>query len=446
MARPGSGRRGRHHRGSGARSRPQDQGRLRSDAALRQRSRPRQGRIARQGRRRESHRRSRESHAGCRGRLRRHLRHPGHHPLLPGTPRLRDPVAGRPGDGVAFHPVRHRLGRHPGAQPQGPRRQYQGQDGLHRRRLRQQVQPRSLGRSRRPPLAEGRRHAGQDSSSIAPPNSRSPATVPAPSARSKSPARRTAPSPPGNPTPGPAAVSPAAASLPCPTSTPTSPTRASITSSVSVNAGPAQAWRAPNNQQASFLTCSAIEDFAAKIGMDPMVVFDKNAGYTPRAEQYRYQLAEGRRALRMEQALEAARLANRRGPPRPRHRRQRLGRRGPRLHRPHHHQSRWLRAARNGHAGSGHRHAHHHDPGGCRNPRPPDGPDQARHRRQQPAAGRKFRRFHHRRRRLLGHPQIGRQRARQALRSGRARRSARSPRTWKPSTAPSASRATPRRA
>ena len=60
--------------------------------------------------------------------------------------------------------------------------------------------------------------------------------------------------------------------------------------SVSVNAGPAQAWRAPNNQQASFLTCSAIEDFAAKVGVDPMVVFDKNAGYTPRAEQYRYQL------------------------------------------------------------------------------------------------------------------------------------------------------------
>ena len=60
--------------------------------------------------------------------------------------------------------------------------------------------------------------------------------------------------------------------------------------SVSINAGPAQAWRAPNNQQASFLTCSAMEDFAAKIGMDPMVVFDKNAGYTPRAEQYQYQL------------------------------------------------------------------------------------------------------------------------------------------------------------
>ncbi|MCX6630031.1 MAG: molybdopterin-dependent oxidoreductase, partial [Candidatus Solibacter sp.] len=60
--------------------------------------------------------------------------------------------------------------------------------------------------------------------------------------------------------------------------------------SVSVNAGPSQAWRAPNNQQASYLTCSAMEDFAAKAGVDPMVVFDKNAGYTPRAEQYQYQL------------------------------------------------------------------------------------------------------------------------------------------------------------
>jgi xanthine dehydrogenase YagR molybdenum-binding subunit len=60
--------------------------------------------------------------------------------------------------------------------------------------------------------------------------------------------------------------------------------------SVSVNAGAAQAWRAPNNQQASYLTCSAIEDFAAKVGVDPMVVFDKNADYTPRADQYRYQL------------------------------------------------------------------------------------------------------------------------------------------------------------
>jgi xanthine dehydrogenase YagR molybdenum-binding subunit len=59
---------------------------------------------------------------------------------------------------------------------------------------------------------------------------------------------------------------------------------------VSVNAGGQRAWRAPNNQQASYLTCCAIEDFAAKAGVDPMEVFAKNAGYTPRAEQYQYQL------------------------------------------------------------------------------------------------------------------------------------------------------------
>src|SRR5260370_33998985 len=47
--------------------------------------------------------------------------------------------------------------------------------------------------------------------------------------------------------------------------------------SVSVNGGPPQAWRAPNNQQASFLTCSAIEDVAANIGMHPLLVFDNNA-------------------------------------------------------------------------------------------------------------------------------------------------------------------------
>jgi xanthine dehydrogenase YagR molybdenum-binding subunit len=62
--------------------------------------------------------------------------------------------------------------------------------------------------------------------------------------------------------------------------------------SVSVNAGPSRAWRAPNNQQASYLTCSALEDFAAKIGMDPMEVFQKNVAYAPtaRVETYRFQL------------------------------------------------------------------------------------------------------------------------------------------------------------
>jgi xanthine dehydrogenase YagR molybdenum-binding subunit len=59
--------------------------------------------------------------------------------------------------------------------------------------------------------------------------------------------------------------------------------------SVSTNVAGSQAWRAPNNQQASYLTCCAIEDFAAKAGVDPMQVFHRNAGLTARPEVYRSQ-------------------------------------------------------------------------------------------------------------------------------------------------------------
>jgi len=45
---------------------------------------------------------------------------------------------------------------------------------------------------------------------------------------------------------------------------------------ISTNAGMQRAWRAPGNQQASYLTCSAIDDFAHKIGMDPIEVFKIN--------------------------------------------------------------------------------------------------------------------------------------------------------------------------
>ena len=61
---------------------------------------------------------------------------------------------------------------------------------------------------------------------------------------------------------------------------------------VSVNAGGARAWRAPNHPQASFLTCSAVEDLAAKLGLDPLEVFAKNAAWTARPEVYRRQLAK----------------------------------------------------------------------------------------------------------------------------------------------------------
>ncbi len=62
--------------------------------------------------------------------------------------------------------------------------------------------------------------------------------------------------------------------------------------SVAVNGSPQRAWRAPNNQQASYLTCCAIEDLAAALKMDPMEVFAKNADYTERPETYRKQLVK----------------------------------------------------------------------------------------------------------------------------------------------------------
>ena len=52
---------------------------------------------------------------------------------------------------------------------------------------------------------------------------------------------------------------------------------------VSVNAGSARAWRAPSHPQVCFITCSALEDLAAKINMDPLDMFLKNLEYTNRA-------------------------------------------------------------------------------------------------------------------------------------------------------------------
>jgi xanthine dehydrogenase YagR molybdenum-binding subunit len=63
---------------------------------------------------------------------------------------------------------------------------------------------------------------------------------------------------------------------------------------VSTNTGTQRAWRAPGNQQASYLTCCAVDDFAAKIGMDPLEVFKTNVQYAGRGaaatDLYRYQL------------------------------------------------------------------------------------------------------------------------------------------------------------
>ncbi len=61
-------------------------------------------------------------------------------------------------------------------------------------------------------------------------------------------------------------------------------------SAVSTNTAPIRAWRAPNNQQASYLTCAAMEDLAAKMKMDPLELFLKNVDLTARASTYERQL------------------------------------------------------------------------------------------------------------------------------------------------------------
>jgi len=60
---------------------------------------------------------------------------------------------------------------------------------------------------------------------------------------------------------------------------------------VATNIGPARAWRAPNHPQGCLITMAAIEDAAAKIGMDPLDLILKNIALTaPRADVYREEL------------------------------------------------------------------------------------------------------------------------------------------------------------
>jgi xanthine dehydrogenase YagR molybdenum-binding subunit len=66
---------------------------------------------------------------------------------------------------------------------------------------------------------------------------------------------------------------------------------------VATNIGPARAWRAPNHPQGCLITMSAIEDLAAKLGMDPLQLMLKNIALTApsedtyhRADTYRDEL------------------------------------------------------------------------------------------------------------------------------------------------------------
>jgi xanthine dehydrogenase YagR molybdenum-binding subunit len=60
---------------------------------------------------------------------------------------------------------------------------------------------------------------------------------------------------------------------------------------IATNTGPSRAWRAPSHPQAALLTMCAMEDAAAKIGMDPYDFFLKNIDLTgPRSKNYTEEL------------------------------------------------------------------------------------------------------------------------------------------------------------
>lgn len=60
---------------------------------------------------------------------------------------------------------------------------------------------------------------------------------------------------------------------------------------VATNIGPARAWRAPNHPQGCLITMSAIDDVAAKLGVDPLDLMLKNLDLaTARAEVYHDEL------------------------------------------------------------------------------------------------------------------------------------------------------------
>jgi xanthine dehydrogenase YagR molybdenum-binding subunit len=61
---------------------------------------------------------------------------------------------------------------------------------------------------------------------------------------------------------------------------------------VATNTGPGRAWRAPSHPQAAAISMCALEDAAAKIGMDPYDFFVKNIDFTgPRKKNYLEELA-----------------------------------------------------------------------------------------------------------------------------------------------------------
>lgn len=64
------------------------------------------------------------------------------------------------------------------------------------------------------------------------------------------------------------------------------PNHRTVGKRILTNRGAARAWRAPNHPQNCFLTMSALADASAKLGMDELEFFKKNAALTDRPEVY----------------------------------------------------------------------------------------------------------------------------------------------------------------
>jgi xanthine dehydrogenase YagR molybdenum-binding subunit len=66
---------------------------------------------------------------------------------------------------------------------------------------------------------------------------------------------------------------------------------------ITTDTGPYQAWRAPDHPQAAALTMTAIDDLAAKMGIDSLEFFKKNLNLTLRPEVYAGELEVGARLI-----------------------------------------------------------------------------------------------------------------------------------------------------
>ncbi len=70
------------------------------------------------------------------------------------------------------------------------------------------------------------------------------------------------------------------------------PNRSTLSQGIKTNRGPAQAWRAPGHPQGCAITMAAMEDLAAKLGIDALEFYLKNIEFAPEAlrETYREEL------------------------------------------------------------------------------------------------------------------------------------------------------------